>query len=106
MINFAVNGVRFYGITATWHRVVKRVESDGTVVYMPYYDHTWQMALAHMAEYQFLQSLRGRLVTLVSSNVDDLNNEKTYNNAELFAVETDQQGRNPTSINLTFKAKV
>lgn len=105
---FVINGtITFHGVVASWERVPKRKNSDGSIDYQPYALHTWQIAQAEMDSYLSLLAQSGhRLTSLATTNINDVNNGATYTSVELSVVNCQQVGRRAVGIRCEFRVDV
>ena len=105
---FTINGsITFHGVVASWQRVPKRKNSDGSITYQPYSLHTWAIAQAEMSSYLSLLAQSGqRLESLATTNINDVNNGATYTSVEVDVVNAAQVGRRAVGITASFRVDV
>ena len=105
---FVINGsITFHGVVASWGRVPKRKNSDGSIDYQPYALHTWDVPQMEMDTYLSLLAQSGkRLTSLATTNIDDVNNGATYTAVELAVVNAQQIGRRAVGIRCEFRVDV
>lgn len=107
-VDFSVNGGDLvHGVKANWQRLAIRKRDDGTLDLHPWARHTWDIASMDMATYLALQALHGQALTsLVTTDIDNRNVEKTYTSAILESVRGQQVGRRMTGVRVEFRVKV
>jgi len=106
---FQINaGSEVYGVRADWQRVVKRVNTDGSIVYQPYALHTWDIAQMEISAFLELAAQQGQVLTsLTTTDIDQRNTAQTYTAAEIVsAVNTRQAGRRAVGVRVEFRVGV
>lgn len=107
-VDFSVNGGGLvHGVKANWQRQAIRKRDDGSQDLHPWARHTWDAASMDMATYLALQALHGQaLASLVTTDIDNRNVEKTYTSAILESIRGQQVGRRMTGVRVEFRVKV
>jgi hypothetical protein len=105
---YIVNSTEFYGVNASWQQVVKRKNSDGSIVYQPYALHTWEISQAEMDSFLALNLIQGQALTsLQTVDITDAAAGATYTSAELTdIVNITQTGRRATGLRVVFRVGV
>ena len=105
---FVLNGsITFHGVSASWQRVIKRTNDDGTIIYQNYALHTWDIPQAEMDSYLSLLAQAGkRLTSLATTNISDRNNGATYTSVEVGIVNCQHVGRRAVGIRAEFRVDV
>lgn len=108
-VTFALNsGDAIPGVQASWERVVKRRNNDGTIEYQNYALHTWDIAVMEGATYDTVKALQGtRLTSLETTDIDNPNQLATYTSAEIIgAIGGQHVGLQVNGVRITFKIDV
>jgi len=79
-IAYSMNGgTEIHGITSTWRKVPKRLNSDATNDFSPSAINTWDIEIIDMTNYETLVAAQGTLLASLETNdFDAQNSGKTY----------------------------
>ena len=106
-ISYSVNGTPITTVSqCSWQPITNQGEYDGRYNVSSWYTHTWTIDQMKMADFQFLDSLKGEtLIQLVSSDLTALNTQKTYDDAILSSVSGVHIGLSITNARIEFLVK-
>jgi len=78
--SYSINaGTTMPGVTSSWERQQIRINTDGTIDYLPSAINAWRVPTMTVTEFQTLQtSIGASLTSLETNNFDDRNSAKTY----------------------------
>lgn len=101
------SGTILPGIAASWRRVIKRQNADGTIDYQPHAIHTWRVAQMTAADFEELQALQGiSLTELKTNDIDDRNSNATYTSAVMRLISGKHVGTRVLDVNIEFRVDV
>lgn len=80
-VQYLLNNITVPGVQTSWERIIKRVNSDGSIIYSPWLNHIWRIGELELDIWNALQVYEGQIIGAINSNdIEKANNGFVYFN--------------------------
>lgn len=105
-VNYFLQGVQVFGVQTTWTRKPLRINTDGTIQYSLWVDHTWRIAELEIDIWNALQVLEGKIITnLVTNNIETPNVQSIYADSIFLKMSGTSSGHLMTNVEISLSVK-